>query len=81
MTYDLTGDINKEDVLDDSIEKETLSIIERLIGKKLDLEIKDQGQLLDFLNNPDKFLEDKDTAREVEDLREVILGMSDVYNA
>lgn len=71
---------DKKAFLDDSLVKETLNIIERLTGKNIDVEIINQVELFDFINNPKNFLNDEDLIREIEDLREIIIEMSDVYN-
>lgn len=73
--------LDKQFILDDSLEKETLNIIENLIGKKLNIEINNQRELVEFLNNPGLFLNDQEMIDDIKNLKELIVEMSSIYHA
>ena len=81
MNYNLTGKVNKKFILDESNVKETVNIIENLLDEKLEVEIKDQDQLREILDNPEAVLSNPKTITDLKDLKELILEMSDLYNA
>ena len=71
---------NERAILNDSNVKETLNIIESLTGKKINLKIESNSQLLTLLNEPETLLDDKELIADIKNLKELIVQMSDIYN-
>lgn len=70
----------ERDIMDDSMEKEVINKIKQIIGKDFDVNIKNQHELVDFIKNPENYIEDKDIARDIIELNSLINMMEDFYN-
>lgn len=82
MNYiEITEKEKKEFILDDSNIKETLNIISELIGTNLDIEIKNEEELINFLDNPGNYLNNEETIIQIRELKELIIKMSGIYYA
>lgn len=80
MKYD-TPQPRKRDILDDSVVKETLGIIEDLLDMKLDLDFTTEKEIVAFLDYPERFIQDEKTIEDIRNLKELIIEMSDLYYA
>ena len=80
MTYEIP-EPQKRDILDDSNVKETLDIIEDFTGEKLNVDIKTEHELVEFLDYPERFIQDKKAIEVIKSLKELIIEMSDIYYA
>lgn len=69
----------KRDILDDSIVKQTLDIIENLLEESLDLNITSESEVVEFLDYPERFVKDQRVIGEIRNLKELIIEMSDIY--
>lgn len=80
MKYDMP-EPEKRDILDDSIVKQTLDIIENLLEENLDLDITSESEVVEFLDYPERFIKDQRVIKEIRNLKELIIEMSDIYYA
>ena len=78
MVYNLPA--NDNDEKKNNSAQDTINIIENLLGKKLNIKIKNQSDLLDFINNPSKYIDDVEIIEEIKRLKELVIEMSDLYN-
>lgn len=78
--FDSPNKKNKEIIEEKNILKNTISILEELLDKKLNIEIKTQSDLVDFINNPEKYIDDEAIIEEIKRLKELVIEMSDLYN-
>lgn len=74
-------EFDKKFKLDDSLVRETLNLIENLIGKKLNLELESQDDLKILFDNPELIIDNPETVEKIKELKELIIGMSDIYYA
>ena len=80
IKYEIPGP-EKEDILDDSIVKNALNIIDKLLNTKLNLDITTQSEVAELLDYPERFIKDKKIIEDIKDLKGLIIEMSDIYYA
>ena len=80
MEYEI-GKPDPRDILDESNAKQTLHIIERLLGRKLNLDIRSEIEIVQLLDYPERFIEDENTIEEIRNLKDLIIEMSGIYYA
>lgn len=68
-------------ILDDGNVKETINIIKQFIDKDIEVNIKTEEELVDFIDNPEKYVDDDQLVKEIKDLKELIVLMGDFYYA
>ncbi len=71
----------KQDILDDSNITQAINIIKQLIENDFDIEIETESELIDLINSPELFLEDKKIIEEIKDLKDIIIKTGDFYYA
>lgn len=72
---------NKRDKLDDSNYIQAYNNLEKVLGVKLNLEIKSEEEIVELLKNPEKFIEDKEVINNIKEVKNIIIEMSDIYYA
>jgi hypothetical protein len=79
MKYNnMIGKPDPRGILDDSRAKQALNIIEQLLGRKLNLDIRSEREMVELLDYPERFIKDKDTIEEIRNLKELIIEMSGI---
>lgn len=78
MKYDIPNK-EKGDILDNNSIKQVLSIIKELVEEDFTVKIETAAKLIDFLNNPELFLDDEKTIDKIKKLRDIIVQTGDFY--
>lgn len=70
---------DKRFILDERSFINALHLIKEIIDEDIDIELENNDDLLSFLNSPGKFTDNKDVIQKINDLKELLDIMGDVY--
>lgn len=76
-----TPEKDSDDVLDDSNITQTIDVIKELTGKEFEINIETEAELIDFIDNPEKYIDDIELSQKISELKKLIIQMGDVYYA
>lgn len=80
MKYDIP-ESDKKDRLDDSNFIQAYNNLEKVIGIKLNLNIKNENEIVELLKHPEKFIKDQEIINSIKEVRDIVIEMSDIYYA
>lgn len=74
-------DLNKtEYILDESNFINAITLMKDIIDEDLSIELKNDDELLEFMDSPERFIDDKDIINKIKDLKELLDIMGSVYH-
>lgn len=71
---------DKEYILDERNFVNALPLIKEIIDEEINIELKSDEDLLDFMDSPGKFTNDKNIIQKINDLKELLDIMGDIYH-
>jgi len=75
LNYNLP--VEEKNSTNESIEITGFRILEDLLDKNLNVKIKTQADLFDFINKPEKYITDEETIQEIKRLKDLVVGLRD----
>ena len=71
---------DKKYILDERNFVNALPLIKEIIDEEINIELKSDEDLLKFMDSPGKFTDDKNIIQKINDLKELLDIMGDVYH-
>lgn len=74
-------DLNRTDyILDERNSVNAITLMKDIIDEDLSIELKNDDELLEFMDSPERFIDDKDIINKIKDLKELLDIMGSVYH-